>query len=257
MTLTDALQSTAVDERLQAIDRVATAGVADSDVLQALATCLEASEKVVQRRAAEAFAALNERGVAVEPILLACLDSQNRRQRWGAAYALSLLGPPAAAVIPALLDALQDDDGDVRWAALDILVRMKAERALVDALVNLLRSGTAQQRKMAAYGLRDLDARSSMVEQALTAGLQDPDAGVKMAVMSSLARLAIDRVNAAERLIAFLSSGDHSVGRAAAANLGALGERSERVMHALDAARQSSDPSLQRAAERSLRLLRA
>jgi HEAT repeat protein len=54
-----------------------------------------------------------------------------------------------------------------------------------------------------------------------------------------------------------LADPDAGVQRAAAAMLGTLGERSEPVLAALQDAAASPDPSLQRAAARSLRLLRA
>ena len=104
-------------------------------------------------------------------VLLRTLESDVTRQRWGAAYALSLLGDAPPVTLPTLLEALGSDDGDVRWAAGNILARLRGDTALVDALQQLLGTGNPAQRKMAAYCLRDLDARSPAVERALLAAL--------------------------------------------------------------------------------------
>jgi len=254
MTVFQGLQSAHATECLDAIDEVSRQVGADDRELQALAQCLGAPQKTIQRRAAAAFAALSARGVDVRPVLLAALASDEPPRRWGAAYACSLLGTPPAQVLPVLLTTLGCEDGDLRWAAASILVRMKGE-ALVDELRALLTAGNAAQRKMAVYCLRDLEARVADVEHALFAALDDPDSGVRMAAMSALARLSADRHTVALRVVGVLNDTDPGVRRAAAAILGSLGDRSAAVLAALRAAAAGPDPSLQRAAARSLRLL--
>jgi HEAT repeat protein len=249
------LTSADASERLRAIDAVVADGRAAADVLSALAECLASRNKLIQRRAAQAFAALSAGGVAVQDILVATLLSPAQHQRWGAVYALSLLGPPPRDTLPVLLECLAVDDGDVRWAAADILVHMPVAGEVLDALRVLLRTGTAAQRKMAAYCLRDLDVRLPLVEQTMLAALDDADAGVRMAGMSALVRLSSDRAVLAQRLVRLIQDRDPGVRRAAAAALGAAGYRSDGVLTALRAAAADADPSLRRAAERSLRQL--
>jgi HEAT repeat protein len=255
VTLADQLRAPALDERLAAIEQVSASGAAGPETLQVLAECLADSRKLAQRRAAEAFAVLAGQDTAVRPILTTALQSDSARQRWGAAYALSLIGPAPVEALPALLDALGAGDGDQRWAAADIMVRMGAQPQVINALLSSLHSGPALQRKMAAYCLRDLNAGSPEGQQALFAGLDDGDIGVQLACMSALARLSSDRSRVAERLRAFVIGADERLCRAAAATLGALGERSQLVLDTLHAACSSPDLSLRRAAERSLRLL--
>jgi HEAT repeat protein len=244
-------------ERVAAIAEISQQETADAVPLQALAECLGDPRKVVQRGAAEAFAALGARGVAVDDVLMAALHSAAPRQRWGAAFALSLLGVPPPAALPVLLECLGIDDGDVRWAACGIVVRMHGHMELIGPLCALLCTGNAAQRKMAVYCLRDLDARSPAVEQALCVALDDADAGVRLAALSTVARLATDRAAVAARLITLLDDADAGVRRAAAAALGTLGERSPTVLAALRVAVGSPDPSLERAAAGALRLLQA
>ena len=256
MTAAQRLRSVDVAERLDAMaDVIQPGGCTDADTLEALAACLGDARKIIQRRAAETFAALGAQGTSVRDVLLRTLESDVTRQRWGAAYALSLLGDAPPVTLPTLLEALGSDDGDVRWAAGNILARLRGDTTLVDALQQLLGTGNPAQRKMAAYCLRDLDARSPAVERALFAALHDPDTYVRLAVISAIGRLAIDRVTAAHGLVELLADPNASVHRVAAAVLGLLGERSDAVHAALTRASQSADASLARAAERSLRML--
>src|SRR5260221_8141 len=96
-----------------------------------------APRKLVQRRAAEAFAALARRGLAVEPQLHAALAAPELRLRWGAVYALSLVGAPPRAALPTLLDVIGLDDGDLRWAAADLIKQLAAREreAVVGSLL--------------------------------------------------------------------------------------------------------------------------
>jgi HEAT repeat protein len=256
MTTARRLRALHVAERLDAMaDLIQSGGCADAETLEALAACLADARKIVQRRAAETLAALGAQGTSVRDVLLRTLQSDVTKQRWGAAYALSLLGDAPAVTLPTLLEALGSDDGDVRWAAGNILVRLRGNTALVDALRQLLGTGSSAQRKMAAYCLRDLDARSPAVERALFAALHDPDTYVRLAAIAAIGRLAIDRATAAQGLMNLLAGPNANLQRAAAAVLGVLGDRSDAVRAALTRASQSADVSLARAAERSLRLL--
>ena len=255
MTLAQRLDAPDVAERLAAMADVTAAADTDAATLAALADCLGDRRKVIQRRAAETFATLSKHGADVQPVLLAALASDAITQRWGAAYALSLLGRAPQVALPVLLKALGCDDGDIRWAAGNIVVRMRDHPGLIDALRDVLATGNAAQRKMAAYCLRDLDVRTPETEQALLAALHDADTNVRLAAISCIARLAIDRAAAAQRLVDLLGDPDVSVRRISAAVLGPFGERSAAVLAALRAATTTADVSLRRAAERSLRLL--
>ena len=255
MTLAERLHAPDPEVCRAAIAELAERGKATPEELAALAECLGAGRKAVERPAAEAFAALAARGVPVDEILLGALASPLPRRRWGAAFALSLAGDPPPATLPVLLETLGADDGDLRWAAAGIVVRLHERTALVESLRALVASGNAAQRKMALYCLRDLEARTPAVEQAVLHALGDADRDVRLAAVATLARLARDRGAAAAKLVHALETGDERVRRAAAAALGALGERSAPVLAALGAASASPDPSLRRAAKGALRQL--
>ena len=256
MSLAEQLRSAHAAIRLDAIHALAAGADADPDELKALVYCLGDDAKAIQRPAAEALAALAARGAAVRPLLVDKLTDTSPRQRWGAAYALSLLAEPPYEALPVLLQSLGSDDGDERWAAARILVRIDSQGSLVERLCDLAVTGNAPQRKMACYCLRDLRISSQIVDAALGGASRDSDSNVRKAALSALSLLAANRAAAAHWIVERLSDdADMGVRRAAAVALAILNERSELVINALGVATASGDSSLQRAAQRSLRLL--
>ena len=251
MSTAAALRAPDVEARVAAIGALAARGTAEPDELAALAECLGDGRKAVERRSADAFAALHARGVDVEAVLAAALAAPVARRRWGAAFALSLLGDPPSSTLPVLLDALGMDDGDVRWAAAAIVTRLRDRDQVVRALQDVVRRGSAAQRKMALYCLRDLGARLPDVETAVLAAVDDAEWEVRIAAITSLPHLTRTPERAAERLVAVLETAEARERRAAAAALAALGVRSERVVAALRAV-GDDDPSLRRAADGAL-----
>jgi len=249
------LRSADLAQQLDAMADLVEHGETEADDLEALAECLGAARTIVQRRAAETFAALAQRGIEVRRCLCTAVQSPAPKQRWGAAYAMSLIGQPPPLALPALLEALGSTDADVRWAAGNILARMRESSDVGKVLRAVLATGTPLQRKMAAYCLRALELRCRDNEQAIVAALDDADPSVRRAAVSCLPRVATNRPAAAQRLVELLGDSDVSVRRIAAAVLGPLGERSAAVVAALRAATTTTDVSLQRAAERSLRML--
>ena len=209
-------------------------------------------QKAVQRAAAEGLRDGAQAGLPVREALLAMLGAPSLRQRWGASYALGLLGDPPPACLPVLIDVLGADDGDLRWAASALLLRMPAAEVAA-ALSRLAREGTALQRKMALYGLRDL---GPPVAEA-TSALSDPDAGVRLAAMAALARNPENPEEAAERLAPLLRDPEVGVRRAAAAALGRVGIATPAAVDALSVAAAGPDAPLRRAAERALAAVRS
>lgn len=245
------LRSSNRETRVAAIDAVAAAGAATPEELEALRGCLAAPEKLVQKRAAEAFAALHRKGIKVEPVLLPALASDDLRQRWGATFALAMIGPLPSQAMTTLTECLGLEDGDVRWAAAYLLMQT-GQDGLPTRLVDLLRGGNPQQRKMAAYCLRRLGPRSIQIDEALNDALHDSSPVVRLAALAGVSALTTDSVASARRVVALLDDLDPGVRRAAAVALGELGAALPEVLAALDRATSGGDPSLRRAALRSL-----
>lgn len=222
--------------------------------LNALRDCLGDAHKLVQRRAAEAFAALAGRGVGVGERLRAALDARDIRLRWGAAYALSLIGPLPLDALPTLLDVMALDDGDLRWAAAELVKRLAAtDRAAVVQRLLAAAAEPAAQRKMALYCLRDL-----AVGEAFGVALDAVKGGhieTRLAALAVIAAVHPDPAAAARRMAMLVEDPDPRMQRAAAGTLGGLGVSFEEVVDALRRAEASDDPSLRRAAARSLRRL--
>jgi hypothetical protein len=253
--MADPLLDGPVEDRVAAIAGLAERVTPPSDTeLASLVRCLAERRKVVQRRAAEACAALAVRRIEIVPRLARVLAVADVRQRWGAVYALSLIGPLPAAALPTLLEAIGLDDGDLRWAAADLLKQCAANRraAVVAPLIEA--AGTpGPRRKMALYCLRDLAATEALA--VADAALGDPAIDVRLAALSAIAALDPDRAHAAGRVAALIGDGDPRLQRAAAGTLGTLGVSSPPVLGALARAEASGDASLRRAASQARRRL--
>ena len=248
------LRSADATEQLAAIAEIRTRALSTAPELEALTDCLRAPLTAVRRAAAETLAALAQTAPAVRDRLAATLQAPDPALRWGAAYGLSRLGPAPPESLSTVLDALGSDDGDVRWAAAAILAGMPHRETVVSQLVGVVRDGSPAQRKMALYCLRDLGASVPGIDAVLLAAVDDADVGVRLAAITALCRVAMDRAAASRRLLAALNDADARVRRSAAAALGALGLSTPALRERLRAA-AAGDPSLRRAARRSLQLL--
>ena len=245
-------------ERLDEITRLGACGTAiGAAELTWLFDSLGLPVKRLQRRAAEALAALDSAGVVIRPSLEARLEGGSFSGRWGAAYALARAGDPPEAVLPVLLEAMAATDGDLRWAAARIAVDQVRSPALPSALLAAAADDRPELRKMAVYCLRDLAMRSPECEARFRTALRDEAAGVRLAGMSALARLGIDPATTAAALLPLLHDAEPGVQRAAAATIGRLGCRTPEVAAALERAAGAEDGFLARAAARALEILRA
>ncbi len=261
-----ALEDADPEVRLAAIAEVADnpqATLADA-ALDALIRCLGANRKVIQRRAAEALAALSQYDERIVEKTRAMLSHSDARARWGAAYALGLLSGDDALdlrAMPALVEAIASSDGDVRWAAAELIVRLgKIHRDAVSReLIALADGGNLNARKMALYCLRDVGGpRDSLLTVAENA-CSDHQSLLKMAALSLLTRIENPGDRAAALAIRLLESDpDGGVRRCAAVALGHLGNLSAQVTEALTrAANAEGDIYMKRVALSALTRLGA
>jgi HEAT repeat protein len=227
--------------------------------LDALIQCLGAGRKVIQRRAAEALAALALHDARVLEKLRAILSHHQPRARWGAAYALGLVNLDDALdlrALPVLLEALARDDGDLRWAAAELIVRLgkKHRDPVSKQLIELAKDGNLNARKMALYSLRDVGGPREELLAAAESCCDDHQSLLKMAALSLIPRVEDPGDRAAALAIRLLESDpDGGVRRCAAVALGHLGNRSPQVTAALTrAANAEGDIYMKRAAEGAL-----
>jgi hypothetical protein len=219
-----------------------------------LALALDAlgnERKAVQRTAAQVLALWSRTTADVASRLRALLRDEPLRHRFGAAFALAKLGPDPA-MMPVLLETLGEADGDMRWAAATLVVDLARERpAFRDELHSLAASGTAGQRKMAIYCLRDLGETGAGLEEILVADLTHPDEGVRLAALAALGRLFGARESAFRAVLRVAGEDtDAGVRRAAVSQLGgfaaAAGDAESEAV--LRAAEISDDEGLRKAA---------
>jgi hypothetical protein len=238
--------------RLAALERLERGHTPiDAAALDVIVASLAAEGKEERRRAAGALAAVAAHRELVGRVE-AILDDGDAHRRWGATFALARAGIDSDVVFDGALDALGFDDGDVRWAALEIAVALARGNPRRSARVAALaRESSAAGRKMAIYGLRDLEIGD---EATYTMALFSENAGVRLAAISGIARLSSTSSQAHDALAVTIERDvDPGVRRAAAATLGKVAGHLPDVRALLERIRASSkDPDLVRAAERGL-----
>ena len=223
----------------------------------ALIADLEHPQKPKIRAAVDALITLLPHEPGLKDDLEQSLSDARHRNLWAFAYVLGHLPQPSGATIRTLLTALDHNESDIRWAVALLLVRLaKTESVVISLLVELSRSGTANQKRMAVYCIRDLRLADNASLKALLAASRDSEAAVRVAAVTSLKTRNDVGANARKRLLElFLTDTDVRVCNAAAITLAQLGSPSEDFVAALRAAANSESAVLKKAASAALSLL--
>ncbi len=159
----------------------------DEDPIETLIAGLRASDKSEVRAAVDALIALFAELPEVKSRLERLLASPRPYPVWPVAYVLGHLPRPSASTVAKLLECLDHPESDIRWAIALLLVRIaKMDGSLVALLLELRKTGTPTQRRMAIYCIRDLKLADSVGLSALFDSLADPDPGVRIAAATSL-----------------------------------------------------------------------
>jgi HEAT repeat protein len=230
--------------------------------LGVLIGALDSSSKAVVREAAEKIVAAAAGGdLRVAEMVREALACGPKRVRWGAAYALGRI-PDAldCSALETLFEALASRDGDVRWAAAELIVRLGRTygEAVHRRVLDRQTRRSVDSHKMALYVARDLEFTDPQTVALAESSLRSEAAGVRLAALSLLACIVRPTELSIQRVIGCLQSDPElGVRRAAATVLGRWAHNSEAARRALaKAARIESDPSLLRAASKSLAKLR-
>ena len=157
-----------------------------------------------------------------------------------------------------MLDALDHRDADIRWAIALLLVRIaKDDHRLVNLLSELCSAGTANQKRMAIYCLRNLMLIDSASLVVLLAALNDSDASVRVAAVIALKQRTDVDAKAKDRLLeVYLKDDDARVRNAAVITLASLGAPSEGFLTAVKQNSASNDAQTRKAANAALELLK-
>ena len=230
----------------------------ESERIDSLINSLHHRDKKVIRQAADALISSAPGFPDLARRLDRLLGDTSEGNRWPIAYVLAhISSPPSSSCLSALKETLGSKDPDIRWAVALLLVRLgKSDRGIVTLLLELLKSGTPTQRRMALYCLRDIDLKDSVSLQAFQESLRDSDALVRVAAVTSLkSRSDINKEVLDLLLQLFLADPDSRVRHTAALALAQLGAPTREIRRALEDASQSADPQLKKAASAALNLL--
>jgi len=132
----------------------------ESKKIDSLIESLNHPEKKVIRQAVEALISLASRQPAMADRLHRLLTEAPEKRRWPIAYILAQISSPSPSCLTVLKETLDHDDPDIRWATVLLLARLgKMDRGVVSQLLDLLKTGTPRQRRMAIYCLRDMELK--------------------------------------------------------------------------------------------------
>jgi len=179
-------------------------------------------------------------------------------KRWPMAYVLAQIAPPSDACLTALEGGLDAPDPDIRWAIVVLFAGLARQQSgeTRERLASLANAGTATQRRMAVYALRDIGAQDAITEHALITALGDSDPLVRIAALTSLkafpetARAAFTEV---QRMLE--SDADARVRAAAAVALVQSGGPMAEIRGALEGSALGGDPTVVRAVRAALEML--
>lgn len=222
-----------------------------------LIAALDHPDKPTIRAAVDKLIALAAHSEELRQALNHRLDEPDHRNYWPAAYVLGHQPQPSGAVIRTLLDALDQREPDIRWANGLLLVRIaQQEPAVVPLLIELCKTGSHNQKRMALYCLRDLALNDEQSRTAMLNALEDREPTVRVAAATSLkVRTDIDAAVRQKLLAIYLRDTDDRVRNVVAVALASLGVPAEEFVRALNQASQSGNTQIKKSADAALKIL--
>jgi HEAT repeat protein len=228
------------------------------DKIAPLMADLEKSDKPTLRKAVDALIPIAADDPQIATTLSELLNNPGRKNRWPIAYILCSLPSPTQSSIQVLTETLDHRDPDIRWAVALILIRLaKADRQVLKLLIELASKGTANQRRMAIYSVRDVGSTNEESVQMLMDALRDPDPMVRVAAVTSLKmRSGLSERGKSELLELFLRDSDPRVRNTVVVTLAYLGTPSEEFLSELTKATASENAQLKKAARAAFDILK-
>ena len=228
------------------------------DVVRNLLACLGHRTKKIQRGAATVLVRFAARQPDIIAALTHKLTHPAARLRWTAAFTLSQLELPSPSPLPVLIENLGHQESDLRWAAATAVLQLARHHSqdVAQAMIQLVNTGNAVQRRMALYCLRDLKQTDQKAQNAYLASLHDEDPMVRLGGLSCLGKLQLTSGAMREAMIRLLEHDpDLGVRRAAAMTCGQIGDTDTHIVEALQRTAQSNDSSLRKASTGALKKL--
>ena len=228
------------------------------DKIATLLADLEKSDKPTLRRAVDALIPIAAEDPQIAATLRELLNNPSRESRWPIAYVLASLPSPTPTSIRVLSATLDHRDPDIRWAVALMLIRLaRTDRQVLKSLIELAAKGTANQRRMAIYSLRDVGLTDEESVQMLMNALHDPDPMVRIAAVTSLKIYSgLSERGKSELLELFLRDSDSRVRNTVLITLAYLGAPSEEFLSELMKATTSENAQLKKAANAASDILK-
>jgi HEAT repeat protein len=228
------------------------------DKIAPLMADLEKSDKPTLRKAVDALISIAADDPRIATTLSALFKDPSRKNRWPIAYILASLPSPTQSSIQVLTETLDHRDPDIRWAVALILIRLaKTDRQVLKLLIELASKGTATQRRMAIYSLRDVGLTDGESVQMLMDALHDPDPMVRVAAVTSLKMHSeLSERGKSQLLELFLRDSDPRVRNTVVVTLAFLGTPSEEFLSELAKATASENSQLKKAATAAFSILK-
>ena len=222
-----------------------------------LIAALDHPDKPTIRAAVDKLIALAETSETLETTLHNRLSEADHRNYWPVAYILGHQAQPSGVVIRTLLDALDHREPDIRWANGLLLVRIaQQEGAVIPLLIELCVTGSANQKRMALYCLRDLALSDAESRRAMLKALDDEEPTVRVAAATSLkVRTDVDAAVRQKLLATYLHDADDRVKNVVAVTLASLGSPDEEFMRALNEASRNGNGQIKKSADSALKML--
>ncbi len=230
----------------------------DDNEIAALIADLDHHDKPTIRAAVDALIPLAERSPNLRALLNERLTQSGHKNYWPVAYLLGQLPFPTGTVVQTLLDALDHREPDIRWAMALLLIRIaRQDPNVVSRLIDLSACGTANQKRMALYCIRDLILNDAASLTALVNALSDADPTVRVAAVICLKpRPDVKETGKTLLLKAYVEDSDLRVRNVAAIVLANIGSPSDEFLIALHAASESNDDQSRKTAAAALELLK-
>lgn len=230
----------------------------DPSEIANLIAALDDADKPAIRAAVDKLIALTEHSEEARQALADRLNQAGHRNYWPVAYILGHQAQPSGAVIRTLLDALNHREPDIRWANGLLLVRIaKDEGGVVPLLMELCKIGSANQKRMALYCLRDLALHDDQSRNAILGALDDHAPTVRVAAVTSLkTRTDVDDAVRQKLLATYLQDADDRVKNAVAVTLASLGSPDREFLRALKQSSASGNRQIKKSADLALKILK-
>ena len=199
--LAKALNSSAVEQREWALDRLIETPDPDPAILRHIAGLLDDRDGYVAGKAATALSRLGVDAFDTIDIILARGTAQ---QRWAATVALYQTGADIDRFLPQLMRQLGLEDERIVYASLAALARMQSRAvAALPALQPLLQQAERSIRRATLETLAAMGPAAHNAVPALSPLLLDAEPDVRLAAATAMRRIVPPAPIANERLVAY------------------------------------------------------